>query len=241
MRNQEKILVANWKTYLSSSAEIKEKLDIVLEEFKNVNSLVICPPSIYLSQVKDMLKSSNIALGAQQVSMTDRDIATGHVFSAMLKDIGCQYVIVGHSEVRELLHEDNTMVAKKSTNAIAKNLQPIICVGESREIRNSGDYIDFLKQQIIESLPENHHNSEFVIAYEPVWAIGTGKVPTNDEIHEVVELIRGISNKNILYGGSVNEENSKELARIEGLGGFLVGGASIYGNKLIKIFHNLNS
>lgn len=241
MKNQEKILVANWKTYLNSSAEIKKKLDIILKEFKNVKSLVICPPSIYLSQVQDIIKSSNIALGAQQVSINDRNIATGHVSSEMLKDIGCQYVIVGHSEVRELLHEDNTMVAKKSASAIAKKLQPIICVGESQKIRNSGEYIDFLRQQIIESLPANHCNSEFIIAYEPLWAIGTGNVPTNDEIYEVVKLIRRVSNKNILYGGSINEKNSKELARIKGLGGFLVGGASIHGNKLIRIFHNLNN
>jgi len=240
MRNKEKILVANWKTYLNSSAAIKEKLFIFLTEFKNIHGLIICLPSIYLSQAKDILSSSNITLGAQQVSISGQGIATGHIFSSMLLDMGCDYVIVGHSEVRGLLRESNAMVVKKSEEIIAKHMIPIICIGESEEIRNSGEYLDFLEQQISESLPSNFQDFEFIIAYEPIWAIGTGKVPTNAEIQEIIELIRGITNKKILYGGSVSEKNSQKLAQIKGLDGFLIGGASIHSDKLIKIWHHLN-
>lgn len=236
-----KLLVANWKSYLRNILVVNETLSIINTAFHAVDGLVICPPSIYLSGARHYLRSTNIALGAQNIEVRGGSV-TGDILASMVKDIGCKYTIIGHSEIRGLLNESDDMVSKKAETSIKHSLIPIICVGEHKKEREAGRHIAFIRQQIIHSLPRNYKSLEFIIAYEPVWAIGSGMIPTTEQISEVIQLVRSIPylvNKKLLYGGSVNASNSKELARVNGLSGFLVGGASISPRELVKIWSHL--
>ena len=160
----------------------------------------------------------------------------------MLLDIGCKYVIVGHSERRNGNHESNQEIFLKAKNVIDNQMIPIICVGESLKDREAGDALQFIESQLKESIPINKNNNEFIIAYEPIWAIGSGKIPTIDSINEMLNMIRqwllnnGISNNTkILYGGSVNKDNTKELFSCKNLGGLLIGGVSLKAEEFSNI------
>jgi triosephosphate isomerase len=189
--------------------------------------IILVPPTIYLSAINDLISPKNdFKLGAQNCSIYNNiGPFTGEVSAHMLKNLGCEYVIIGHSERRALFNETNDIVLDKLMQAVSAGLTPILCVGESLEIYETDETIGYLNSQLkgmqIEILEKS------IIAYEPIWAIGTGLIPTNKQITAAIEFIKSIVKVPVLYGGSVNQLNIKELTKIEVCDGFLVGGASL--------------
>jgi len=229
-----KALVAgNWKMNgLRASVQEIEKLNILLAQ-KRVNcDVVICPPATLISH----LSGKGIDIGAQDCHMAECGAHTGDISAAMLKDLGCRYVIVGHSERRADHGETNDMVKAKAEAAQGQGLTAIICVGESEAQRESGDTLDVVTSQVINSIPSSATAENTVIAYEPVWAIGTGKTPTASDVEEVHTVIRKLLLERfgnagemvpIQYGGSVKASNARELMSVPHVNGALVGGASL--------------
>ena len=226
-----KYLVCNFKNKLLKDDILK--YNISLGEIENKIKLVLCPPSIYLSY----FNKSGYELGVQDISsFMDRTI-TGEIEASQVKSLGTTYVIIGHSERRIYKHEINIDFINKINNALENNLKVIYCIGETLSDKENGNTFQVLEKQISEVL-NNVEIKDIMIAYEPVWAIGTGNVPSVNEIKENIDFINDIiyekyENKlDILYGGSVNDENIGELCSIKGLSGFLVGGASLDVNKV---------
>tara|TARA_Y100001960_G_scaffold273895_1_gene302473 strand:- start:1734 stop:2462 length:729 start_codon:yes stop_codon:yes gene_type:complete len=228
------LIAGNWKL----NCNINEAIDLSSSILNNLNSKVLrsevalFPPTIYIETVYNVIKNSNIALGAQDCSVNISGAYTGDVSAPMLNDFGCKFSIVGHSERRNGKNESNKDVYLKAKNLMDFKMIPIICVGENAEDRERGNALDVIKKQLEESIPKS--NNEFIIAYEPIWAIGSGKIPTLDSINEMFNMIRqwltNSSMKNnikILYGGSVNKGNAKELFSCKDLGGLLIGGVSL--------------
>lgn len=224
-------LVAEGTNLAKGVAEAVKKAGKVECEF------LVCPPFTLLSNVKKALRGAKVNLGAQDCHFAEKGAHTGDISPVMLKDIGCQYVILGHSERRTDHYESNELVNKKAQAAHTAGLKTVICVGETLSEREAGKALEVCTKQIIESVPEDSTSSNTVIAYEPVWAIGTGKVPTTKDVEEVHAAIRktlakklgkGNANKmRILYGGSVKPNNAKELLTLEDVDGALIGGASL--------------
>ena len=212
--------------------------------------IVICPSYVALSYVKDTILDSNIKLGAQDVYWEKEGAYTGEVSPVMLKEVGCDYVIIGHSERRQYFGETNETVNKKARAALASKLKPIVCVGETLADRQAGKTFDVVKDHIENSLKglskEDMQNT--VIAYEPVWAIGTGVVATKEQAQEVHKYIRDLlanmfgndvaGQVQIQYGGSVKPENAKELMSQPDIDGALVGGASLKADTFTQIIKN---
>ncbi len=193
---------------------------------------------------KMALESRPFSLGAQNCHHENAGSFTGDVSARMVRDISASYVIVGHSERRQYHFESDEMVARKAEACAAQGLVPIICVGENKEIRDEKKHLEFIYQQMLYSIPRGVKFERLVIAYEPVWSIGTGLVPSVVEIAEVAQLIKKILTEKgqslakeffVLYGGSVSEENAKEILAIENVDGLLVGGASLDGSRFVKI------
>ena len=235
-------LVAEGTNLAKGVAEAVKKAGKVECEF------LVCPPFTLLSNVKKALRGAKVNLGAQDCHFAEKGAHTGDISPVMLKDIGCQYVILGHSERRTDHYESNELVNKKAQAAHTAGLKTIICVGETLSEREAGKALEVCTKQIIESVPEDSTSSNTVIAYEPVWAIGTGKVPTTKDVEEVHAAIRktlakklgkGNANKmRILYGGSVKPNNAKELLSLEDVDGALIGGASLKVEDFIGIAKN---
>lgn len=222
------LIVANWKMNCFK-AETERLLNQIKQNLSGNNQIVICPPHTMLSLAETSFIGSNIKLGAQDCSFNDNGAFTGDISTTMLKDLGVEYVILGHSERRNYHNESNEIIKKKAEKAISCGLKPIICIGESLEQRNSGKTKDIVLNQINNCLP---NSDDYIIAYEPIWAIGTGLTPTLDEISEIHDFIaERKQNIEILYGGSVNENNCHEIANIDNVAGFLVGGASLIAEK----------
>ena len=226
-----KYLVCNFKNKLLKDDILKYNRN--LGEIETKVKLVLCPPSIYLS----LFDKNGYDLGAQDISsFMDRTI-TGEIEANQIKSLGATYVIVGHSERRIYKHEINIDFINKINNALENNLNVIYCVGETLRDKENGSTFEILEKQISEVL-NNVEIKNIMIAYEPVWAIGTGNVPNIKEIKENIEFISDLLYEkyecklDILYGGSVNDENIGELCSIKGLSGFLVGGASLDVNKV---------
>lgn len=208
-----------------------------------VAELAICPPSVWLEAVQAEIGDSFIALGAQDCSSAgDEGAHTGDVSAWMLADAGCAYVIVGHSERRTDYKETDAQVRAKAEQVIAHGMVPVICVGELAEHRDAGHEWAIVEKQLAESIPANQGET-IVIAYEPVWAIGTGKVPTLEDIEVMHESIHTYVREQkghdfalrVLYGGSVKPQNAAEILAIEGVDGALVGGASLDADSFIAI------
>ncbi len=197
--------------------------------------MLICPPATLLMAVAEALAGSGIALGGQDCHISPRGAHTGDISAAMLRDAGCRYVILGHSERRAEHNESDALVRAKTLAARAAGLIPIICVGETAAERAAGRALDIVSRQLAGSLPEGLEAADIVIAYEPVWAIGSGQTPTEAEVAEVHAHIRaGLGTLvaaapavRILYGGSVKPSNAQALLAIANVGGALVGGASL--------------
>ena len=242
-------IVGNWKMNLTlDEAKILAKqLRHGMANLNNVVDVGVCPSFIYLRDIYEILQDSRICLGAQNMYPEKSGAFTGEVSGAMLKDIGCTHVIIGHSERRTIFQETNSMINSKIKTALSYELNPILCVGEKLDERESGKTEEVVGLQLSEGL--NGLTSEQVrrltIAYEPVWAIGTGKTATPKQANEVHSFIRKtVENRcgddvaqsiRIQYGGSVNSGNAKELLSQPGIDGALVGGASLDSESFLEI------
>ncbi len=210
----------------------------------NAGSVGLAFPYIFIDKYAKMLKSSNIMVGAQNISTESNGAFTGEISGEMLAEIGCDFVIVGHSERRTKLAESNDLINKKVFAALKNKLTPIICVGETREEKEEGKTIRVIKHQVKSALKDLYSNeiSGIIIAYEPLWAIGTGAIPTVTDISTVVMIIKSTVSKifndenvKVIYGGSCNENNVATLETVPNLDGFLIGGACMNIEKFNKI------
>ncbi len=233
-----RILVANWKMNVNTET-IQDLSKKYLNRFGHHDEveIIICPPYPYIDGVKNIIQGSRIKLGAQNAAEHERGSYTGEVSSGMLHDIGCKYVIIGHSERRKYYNETDEVIARKIASAIEASLIPILCVGEELSIRREGAYLKIIREQIEKSRILIQKSA--IIAYEPVWAIGTGTIPKMEEIAEVAEMIKGLSRFPLLYGGSVSCDNSTALSAIKKLDGFLVGAASLKSEEFNLIHQSL--
>ncbi len=242
-----RLVAGNWKMH-GSRAETAQLLDELIQQQSAALAaeVAVCPPFVYLPDAARRLKESNIALGGQNVSAEPVGAFTGEVSAAMLKDVGCRYVIVGHSERRALFHEDDKLVARKFMVVQSQKLTPILCVGETLEQRERGETEAVIARQLdaVVAVAGIAAFATAVIAYEPVWAIGTGKNATPDQAQAVHAFIRGriaardakiAADLRILYGGSVKAANAAELFEMPDVDGGLVGGASLRGDEFGKI------
>jgi triosephosphate isomerase len=235
-------VAGNWKMNTDGDGAVKLAQRIVAgcsETAGHKVDVAVCPPFVYLQQVGNALHSSHIALGAQDVYFEQKGAFTGEISAAMLKDTGCTYAICGHSERRHVIGETNELINKKVKAALAGGLLPILCVGELLEQRKANKTTEVVTVQIKEGLAgfSEEKVAAITIAYEPVWAIGTGLTATPEQAQEVHALIRGLltemygkklsSEVRIQYGGSVKPDNAAELMGQEDVDGLLVGGASL--------------
>ncbi|MEA3305519.1 MAG: triose-phosphate isomerase [Candidatus Omnitrophota bacterium] len=242
------IIAGNWKMNktVPEAIELVNGLKRELADIENVD-IVVIPSYTALSEISDMVSDSNINLGAQNVHWEDKGAFTGEVSPVMLKDIGAKYVVIGHSERRMYFHETNETVNKKIKASLKAGLFPIMCVGERLEEREAGKTFDVIKSHVEDGLEgiSKEDTLKIVIAYEPVWAIGTGKTATPEQAQEVHAYIRKLlkdiydepiaANVRIQYGGSVKEENIKNLISRKDIDGALVGGASLKIEQFVPI------
>ncbi|MGO1580941.1 MAG: triose-phosphate isomerase [Peptoniphilaceae bacterium] len=232
------IIAGNWKMNLNTSDAKKMLEDLVKYELDSNVEAIICPPFTSIDAAGEILKDSSIELGAQNVSEYEDGAYTGEVSTNMLKDLGVSYVIIGHSERRTYFKESNEIVNKKIKRALSQGLKVILCVGEDQETRDANKHEALVKDQVESSLKNIDGNIEnIVVAYEPIWAIGTGKTCNSDDAEAMCAFIRKVlgdiyseekaENLRVLYGGSVKPNNVVELMAKENIDGALVGGASL--------------
>ena len=225
-----------------------------IEDFKiNVqtidSNIGISPPYVYLDQLKNILFSNDIdsiQIGSQNVDHSD-GARTGAISASMLSDLGCKYTIIGHSERRSLFKEDNKIIEEKFRCLESNNIMQVLCIGESLEEMESGKTLDVLNEQIT-SVLKNKTLNNALIAYEPIWAIGTGKTPTSIQVNQINECIKDVVQSTtannylpkVLYGGSVNSENAAAFFSCKNIDGALVGGASLDGKHFAEIVNEFN-
>ena len=231
------IIAGNWKmnTTVSEAVKLVGEMKSLLDPINNVEK-VVCPPFVSLTSVKETLKGSSVKLGAQNMYFEEKGAYTGEVSPLMLAGL-CEYVILGHSERRQYFGETNEIINKKIRAALKAGLKPILCVGESLAQYEAGQTEAVVTDHVTGSLKDIPASASLVIAYEPVWAIGTGKAATSGQANKVIGMIRKIVVKlygesfaqslRILYGGSVTAENITELMKQPEIDGGLVGGASL--------------
>jgi triosephosphate isomerase len=245
------IVAGNWKMHntIAESIALAKAIKEGTTNLKN-GEVIVAPTFTALFSVGETIKGSNVSLAAQNMFYEDKGAFTGEISPRMLKDIGCAYVIIGHSERRKYFHEENQDVNLKVKKALMAVLKPIMCVGETDEERTKGITRSVIDSQIKQGLSGVEKIDNVVIAYEPVWAIGTGKVATPVEAEEVHQFIRGIlkelygSSANdirILYGGSVTKDNIGDLIAMEDIDGALVGGASLKPDAFLGIIQKISS
>jgi triosephosphate isomerase (TIM) len=252
MKKERKLIIAgNWKMN-KTVAEALVLVDDLRIELANITEvdIVVCPPFTALCEVAKALRDSNIRLGAQDMSEHNSGAYTGEIAAEMLKEFGVRYVILGHSERRQYNKESDELISKKARAAHAASLQPIICVGETLAEREAGQTEKVLETQVRGSLTglSKDQMVETIIAYEPVWAIGTGKTATTAQAQEAHAFIRGLLVKlfdetvarrvRIQYGGSVKPSNARELMSQPDVDGALVGGASLEARSFADIVKN---
>lgn len=237
---RKKIIAGNWKMNYS----VNEAEDFIIEIKDRINTsevdVVICPNFVSLDRVSNVLNETNIKLGAQNVYFESKGAYTGETSVDMLFAVNAEYCIVGHSERRELFGETNEIVNKKAKKLIEKGINPIVCVGETLDQRNANEMFNVVETQVKESLEgitEEEIKNNVVIAYEPIWAIGTGVTATSAQAEEMCKFIRqtianiysdkAADSVRIQYGGSVKPDNANEILNTENIDGALVGGASL--------------
>jgi triosephosphate isomerase len=244
-----KLIAGNWKMNGSMDdaraliARVINNLAIH-EAIMDRCDVLVCPSFLHISSVRHAIYGfPKLAFGGQDCSEFEGGAYTGSISAEMLKDAGCSYVIVGHSERRHQMGETSAQVAQKVQQALAKDLKPIICVGETLAEREGGKAGEVVRQQLMDSLPEIGQFHEIAVAYEPVWAIGTGKVATITDIEHMHghirqllgERVRDASKVRILYGGSVKADNAREILSAKHVDGVLVGGASLNADQFVAI------
>jgi triosephosphate isomerase len=246
--NEKPFIAGNWKMFktIPEAVEMVQKLHEASMGLEKAQ-LVVIPPFTALSDVSRALQESPVLLGAQNMHWEEQGAFTGEVAAPMLKDVGCTFVIIGHSERRQLFGETNETVNKKIKAALALGLVPIMCIGESLKEREDGSTILKVQSQLTEGLEglDVDQMRQIIIAYEPIWAIGTGLTATPDQAQEVHGYIRSdLAEKHgndvasyaiILYGGSVKPENTYSLLREKDINGALVGGASLKADSFAEI------
>lgn len=251
MLMRQKIVAGNWK--MNGQLQQVKTLINALKEHLSSNSghgVVVIPPAVYIQQVNELLVDSTIELGAQNVYPKDFGAFTGELSAPMLKDFNCRYVLVGHSERRHIFHENENFVAQKFHHVKDHGMIPVLCVGETLVDREKGQTEQVIASQLL-AVCEQDRNCfrNCIIAYEPVWAIGTGQTATPEQAQNVHQYIRKlIANINdndaervsILYGGSVNENNAQELFAMPDVDGGLVGGASLNAKQFVEIVKCIN-
>lgn len=245
MRNG--LVAANWKMNGRSDNNRSLLSDLLAGLGGNLSTdVLICPPAVYLQQIGGLLQGSKVLLGAQNIHAQEAGAFTGEISAPMLQDFGCSHVIIGHSERRELFQESDRFIADKFVAAQASDIQPVLCVGETQAQREAGETETTVLRQLNAVLQQVGVEAfaKAVIAYEPVWAIGTGLTATPEQAQEVHALIRNtLARKSteiaggirILYGGSVKADNATELFVQPDIDGALVGGASLVAQEFLTI------
>ena len=252
---RKKIVAGNWKMnmdYAEGISLFSEIVNMVRDEQKGEQLAIICAPYIHLNSLAK-LGGTTVRIGAQNCHQNESGAFTGEISAKMIKSVGCEYVIIGHSERRQYFAESDQLLAAKTTVALSHGLTPIFCIGETLDERNNGNYFEILKSQITEGTfgLSAEDFSKLVIAYEPVWAIGTGLTASSDQAQEVHEFIRKeiaakygqdvADNTTILYGGSCNPKNAAELFAQPDIDGGLIGGASLKSRDFVDIVKTFNS
>ncbi|MGI6150417.1 MAG: triose-phosphate isomerase [Christensenellales bacterium] len=241
------IIAGNWKMNMTSSQSVELVTALKPLVADAACDVVICPPFVDLVAVGEAIKGSNIRLGAQNMHFAEKGAYTGEVSADMLKELGVEYVIIGHSERRQYFAETDETVNKKVTAALEKGLTPIMCCGETLEQREAGITDEFVSGQVEAGLkgltPEQV--KKVVIAYEPIWAIGTGKTATKEEANATIGVVRKTVARifgeeaaeaiRIQYGGSMNAKNASELMSMDQIDGGLIGGASLKPEDFAKV------
>jgi len=245
------IIAGNWKLNktIAEAVELVSEIKSQADGVTNVD-IVVCPVFTALSEVNKIVAGSNVGLGAQDLYWEDSGAFTGEVSVPLLKDAGCQYVIIGHSERRQFFGETNETVNNKVKAALAGGLIPIVCVGENLEQREADKAFDVVKDHVENSLKgfSADEMKKIIVAYEPVWAIGTGKTASPAQAQEIHNFIRSLlkemhndevaESMRIQYGGSVKPENAKELMGQKDIDGALVGGAALKAESFLGIIKN---
>jgi triosephosphate isomerase (TIM) len=240
------LVAGNWKMngLTASLGELEAMRTAVDEGAAGVAEVLVCPPATLLAPAAHILKGGKLALGAQDCHPEPSGAFTGDISAEMLKDAGCSYVIVGHSERRSRHSETNEVVRAKAAAAMRAGLTAIVCVGETHHERRAGRAVEIVSGQLLGSLPPFETPASLVVAYEPIWAIGTGMFPTAGYVAETHAAIRerlceffgeGGGLMRILYGGSVKPSNARELMRLRNVDGALVGGASLKAKDFLGI------
>jgi len=238
MTNKYIYFIANWKMFgnLRTLNSLNPVISFVKKFKKNKIKIIYCPPATLLNSLSNKLKSSSIQIGAQNCHESDNYGAfTGQINSNMLKSVGAKYVIVGHSENRQMGENDN-VINKKIKSSIKSGLKVIFCIGETLTEKRKKITKRILSRQISIGLKKIKNKKNIIIAYEPVWSIGSGLIPKNSEVIEIIKFIKKkVKGINVLYGGSVNSKNINVLKKIDNVNGFLIGGASQRSKNFIDI------
>lgn len=245
MNQSVKLIAGNWKMNgLGTNLTEVEALNRALAETPAACRVALCPPATLIERMVASARGGAVEVGGQDCRAESHGAYTGDVSAAMLKDAGAGLVIVGHSERRQGFGETDALVAAKAEAAIGAGLAPIICVGETLQQREAGQAVEVVRAQVMNSLPMAVLGHDFAVAYEPVWAIGTGLTPTLEQIEEVHQAVRaamierlGLASAPapILYGGSVKPDNARDILAVPEVGGALVGGASLKADDFLAI------
>ena len=244
-----KLIAGNWKMNggLEANQSLLASILAGLPADRSGCDVAVCVPMPYLAQVQSVLAHSGLVWGAQDVSTHDKGAYTGETSAGMLREFGCRYVLVGHSERRQFHAETDAAVAMKAQRALAAGITPIVCVGETLSEREQGLTMAVVKRQLASVIHAvGHCASEIVVAYEPVWAIGTGKTASPEQAQEVHAVLRGqlvaacgqVSGQRILYGGSMNAANAAVLLAQPDIDGGLIGGAALKAEDFLSIIRS---
>lgn len=237
-----KLIAGNWKMN-TTRTEALTLLQGLRDASAVPAALAVCPPFVHLALAAEILAGTGTVLGAQDCGAEESGAFTGDISAAMLRDYGCHYVILGHSERRQYHQESSALVARKTAIAVKNGLKPIVCIGETQVERDAGTQEQVVSAQLAASLPPGLRADQAVIAYEPVWAIGTGKVASPADVEamhgfirrKLNEIVADSGNMRILYGGSVKPDNAAVLMHVPHVDGALVGGASLKADQFLAI------
>src|ERR1700712_4174312 len=253
---RKKIIAGNWRMnmdYQEGLSLFSEVINMAHDEVTGKQMVVVCSPFIHLHSLVQMAKGySKVSIGAQNAHQAESGAYTGEISAKMLKSVGVVYVILGHSERRQYFGETNELLAKKTDTALANDLKPIFCIGETLQEREANQHFDIIKSQLVEGVfhLDAVQFGKLVLAYEPVWAIGTGVTASSDQAQEIHAFIRkeiavkydqAVANATtILYGGSCNPKNAPELFACADIDGGLIGGASLKSRDFVDILKVFN-